>query len=184
MQNSVGLPIPDVQSLTKLIRDVPDFPKPGIVFKDITPLLASPVGLSMAVEYLTQPYRHHAVDLVVGAESRGFIFGTAVARNLSAGFVPIRKPGKLPGKIMKVEYELEYGHDSLEIIEDAIAPGGRVLMIDDLLATGGTMSACCKLVSEFDCQIVGVAFLIELCFLHGRKKLDGYPIHSVIQYGG
>lgn len=183
MQNPVGLPIPDVQSLTKLIRDVPDFPKPGIVFKDITPLLASPVGLSMAVEYLTQPYRHHAVDFVVGAESRGFIFGTAVARNLSAGFIPIRKPGKLPGKIMKVQYELEYGHDSLEIIEDAIRPGGRVLLIDDLLATGGTMSACCKLVSEFDCQIVGVAFLIELCFLNGRKKLDGYPIHSVIKYG-
>jgi len=181
MQEQEGLSIPDVASLSKLIRDVPDFPKPGVVFKDITPLLASPAGLSMAVEYLTQPYRRNAVDIVVGAESRGFIFGTAVARNLSAGFVPIRKPGKLPGKTMKVEYELEYGRDSLEIIKDAIRPGRRVLLIDDLLATGGTMGACCKLVEEFDCQIVGVAFLIELCFLNGREKIKNYPIHSVIK---
>jgi len=181
MQEQDGLSIPDVASLAKLIRDVPDFPKPGVVFKDITPLLASPAGLSMAVEYLTQPYRRSAVDIVVGAESRGFIFGTAVARNLSAGFVPIRKPGKLPGKTMKVEYELEYGRDSLEIIQDAIRPGRRVLLIDDLLATGGTMGACCKLVEEFDCRIVGVAFLIELCFLHGREKIKNYPIHSVIK---
>lgn len=181
MKTSTELQIPDVASLTKLIRDVPDFPKPGVIFKDITPILACPAALSMAVEYLTQPYRSHSVDIVVGAESRGFIFGTAVARNLSAGFVPIRKPGKLPGKTMKVEYELEYGHDSLEIIEDAICPGTRVLMIDDLLATGGTMQACCELVEEFDVKIVGVAFLIELCFLNGRNKLGGHPIHSVIQ---
>ncbi|MBX3394774.1 MAG: adenine phosphoribosyltransferase [Phycisphaerae bacterium] len=173
--------IPDVASLQRYIRDVPDFPKPGIVFKDITPLLACPTGLSMAVEYLTQPYRRANIDLVVGAESRGFIFGTAVARNLSAGFVPIRKPGKLPGKTMKVEYELEYGKDSLEIIEDAIRPGSRLLMIDDLLATGGTMQACCDLVEEFDCEIVGVAFLIELAFLNGRNRLEKYPIHSVIR---
>ncbi len=180
MPAAPALPIPDVASLARLIRDVPDFPKPGIVFKDITPLLACPTALSMAVEYLTQPYRTKGVDLVVGAESRGFIFGTAVARNLSAGFVPIRKPGKLPGKTMKVEYELEYGHDSLEIIEDTIKPGARVLMIDDLLATGGTMAACCALVEEFQVTIVGVAFLIELCFLNGRQRLNDYPIHSVI----
>ncbi|HWL92997.1 MAG TPA: adenine phosphoribosyltransferase [Phycisphaerae bacterium] len=180
MVDELTMPIPDVQSLTTYIRDVPDFPKPGIVFKDITPLLACPTALSMAVEYLTQPYRRQAVDLVVGAESRGFIFGVAVARNLSAGFVPIRKPGKLPGKTMKVEYELEYGRDSLEIIEDAIRPGTRVLMIDDLLATGGTMQACCELVREFDCEIVGVAFLIELGFLKGRERLKQYPIHSVV----
>lgn len=181
MATKTELQIPDVASLTALIRDVPDFPKPGVVYKDITPLLACPVGLSMAVEYLTQPFRDGSVDLVVGAESRGFIFGTAVARNLSAGFVPIRKPGKLPGKTMKVDYELEYGHDSLEIIEDAIQPGKRVLLIDDLLATGGTMRACCDLVKEFDCKIVGIAFLIELNFLKGRRRLDGFPIHSVIK---
>ncbi len=184
MTNQLPFEIPDVNALARLIRDVPDFPKPGIVFKDITPLLACPSALSLAVEYLCQPFRRGAVDLVVGAESRGFIFGTAVARNLSAGFVPIRKPGKLPGKTMKVEYELEYGRDSLEIIEDAIRPASRVLMIDDLLATGGTMQACCELVEEFDCQIIGVAFLIELAFLKGRERLAKYPIHSVIEVNG
>lgn len=181
MRDDVSMEFPNVASLSKYIRDVPDFPKPGIMFKDITPLLACPAGLSMAVEFLTQPYRRMPIDLVVGAESRGFIFGVAVARNLSAGFVPIRKPGKLPGKTMKVEYELEYGKDSLEIIEDAIKPGSRVLMIDDLLATGGTMQACCDLVQEFDCEIIGVAFLIELGFLKGRDRLKSHPIHSVIK---
>ena len=182
MQTTIDLQIPDVERMAQLIHDVPDFPKPGIVFKDITPLLACPAGLSMAVEFLTQPFRHQRIDIVVGAESRGFIFGTAVARNLSAGFVPIRKPGKLPGKTMRVEYELEYGHDSLEIIDGAIKPGMKVLMIDDLLATGGTMRACCELVEEFDVQIVAVAFLIELCFLKGRDRISKYPIHSVIKF--
>ena len=184
MQTTHMLEVPDVDSLRTLIRDVPDFPKPGVVFKDITPLLASPVGLSMAVEYLTQPFRNQSIDTVVGAESRGFIFGTAVARNLSAGFVPIRKPGKLPGETMKVEYELEYGRDALEIIHDAIRPHARVLLIDDLLATGGTMSACCQLVEKFECEIVGVAFLIELGFLNGREKFQKYPIHSVMMIEG
>lgn len=181
MNKPIDVLIPDVQALAKYLRDVRDFPKPGITFKDITPLLASPAALSMAVEFLTQPFRNQSVDLVVGAESRGFIFGTAVARNLSAGFVPIRKPGKLPGKTRKVSYELEYGTDSLEILEDAIHGDARVLMIDDLLATGGTMAACCQLIEGFDCHIVGVAFLIELCFLQGRKQLGKYPIHSVIK---
>ncbi len=184
MQTSTVLAIPDVEHLTRLIRDVPDYPKPGIMFKDITPLLASPAGLSMAVEYLTQPYREMGVDIVVGAESRGFIFGTAVARNLSAGFVPIRKPGKLPCATRRAEYELEYGTDAMEIHEDAIAPGTRVLMIDDLLATGGTMAACCDLVSGLKGEIVGAAFLIELCFLNGREKLGDYPLHSVIKFEG
>jgi len=184
MQTSTTLAIPDVERLTRLIRDVPDYPKPGILFKDITPLLASPAGLSMAVEYLTQPDRGVGVDIVVGAESRGFIFGTAVARNLSAGFVPIRKPGKLPCPARRAEYELEYGTDALEIHEDAIEPGMKVLMIDDLLATGGTMAACCDLVSELRGNIVGVAFLIELCFLNGRDKLGDYPLHSVIKVEG
>ncbi len=181
MSHDRALRMPDVESLARMLRDVPDFPKPGIVFKDITPLLSCPAALSLAVEFLTQPYRTSHVDLVVGAESRGFIFGTAVARNLSAGFVPIRKPGKLPYKTRKVTYDLEYGTDSMEIHDDAIPKGARVLMIDDLLATGGTMRACCDLVASQGGTIVGVAFLIELCFLKGRDKFAGIPIHSVIQ---
>ncbi|MCP4593049.1 MAG: adenine phosphoribosyltransferase [bacterium] len=171
----------EIVHLWDLIRDVPDFPKPGIIFKDITPLLADPAGLSLAVEYLTQPFRGTTVDVVVGAESRGFIFGTAVARNLSAGFVPIRKPGKLPGKTRSEEYALEYGVDRLEIHEDAVRPGARVLMIDDLLATGGTMAACCKLVESLGAEIMGVAFLLELAFLNGRAQLAKYPIHTVLK---
>lgn len=183
MSNHAKLSIPSVNGLAKILRDVQDFPKPGIVFKDITPLLADPAALSLAVEFLTQPFRDQHVDLVVGAESRGFIFGTAVARNLSAGFVPIRKPGKLPYKTRKVEYQLEYGTDAMEIHEDAIGDGDKVLMIDDLLATGGTMAACCHLVNSLGGQIVGVAFLIELCFLNGREKFNGLPVHSVIKIG-
>ncbi len=179
---SPSLSIASAEDLKKRIRDIPDFPKKGIVFKDITPLLADPSALSMAVEFLTQPYRNAGVELVIGAESRGFIFATAVARNLSAGFVPIRKPGKLPSKTHSASYELEYGTDSLEIHLDAIRPGARVLMIDDLLATGGTMAACCDLVESLKGNIVGVAFLIELAFLNGREKLGKYPIHRVIQY--
>ena len=171
-----------ITKLRELIRDVPDFPKPGVVFKDITPLLRHPAGLSLAVEYLTQPFRDQRVEVVVGAESRGFIFGTAVARNLSAGFVPIRKPGKLPAAVRSEAYELEYGTDRLEIHEDAIQRGERVLMIDDLLATGGTMAACCKLVEYLGGNIIGCGFLIELAFLGGRAKLGEYPIHSILSY--
>lgn len=183
MPQLISLRMPDVESLTKLVRDVPDFPRPGIVFKDITPILASPEALSLAVEFMTQPFREHPVDIVVGAESRGFIFGTAVARNLSAGFVPIRKPGKLPCKTRRAEYELEYGTDALEIHEDAIRPGMRVLLVDDLLATGGTMAACRDLVRSLRGEIVAAAFLIELCFLHGREKLANMPVYSVIKVG-
>lgn len=171
-----------VSRLHELIRDVPDFPKPGVVYKDITPLLRDESGLSLAVEYLTQPFRRAHVDIVAGAESRGFIFATAVARNLSAGFVPIRKPGRLPSRTRTEEYALEYGSDRVEIHEDAIRAGDRVLMVDDVLATGGTMSACCKLVESLGGQIVGVALLIELSFLHGRDKLSRFPIHSVLKY--
>lgn len=173
-----------ITKLRDLIRDVPDFPKPGIVFKDVNPLLRDPAGLSLAVEYLTQPFRHLRVDLVVGAESRGFIFGTAVARNLSAGFVPIRKPGKLPGATRSEQYALEYGVDRMEIQEDAINSDSHVLMIDDLLATGGTMGACCKLVESLGGRIVGIAFLIELSHLNGRSSLGDYPIHSILTYDG
>jgi adenine phosphoribosyltransferase len=176
-----GLRLTGIDSLARMLRDVQDFPKPGIVFKDITPLLADSAALSLAVEFLTQPFRDQHVDVVVGAESRGFIFGTAVARNLSAGFIPIRKPGKLPCKTRRMEYALEYGTDALEMHEDAFQAGARVLMIDDLLATGGTMAACCDLVRSLGGNIVGVAFLIELCFLNGRKRFTGLPVHSVIK---
>lgn len=168
--------------LCQFIRDIPDFPKPGILFRDITPLLQDPAGLSLAVEYLTQPFRAQHVDVVVGAESRGFIFGTAVARNLSAGFVPIRKPGKLPAEKHSITYELEYGQDTLEIHADAIKPSQRVLMVDDLLATGGTMKACCDLVEKLGGEIVANAFLIELAGLAGREKLTKWPIHCVLSY--
>lgn len=171
-----------ITKLRELIRDIADFPKKGIVYKDITPLLASPSGLSLAVEYLTQPFRHERIDIVVGAESRGFIFGTAVARNLSAGFVPIRKPGKLPADTYTEEYELEYGTDSMEIHRDAISSGARVLMIDDLLATGGTMAACCRLVEKLGGEIAGIAVLIELTVLNGRRQLNGRPLHSILVY--
>ncbi len=168
--------------LMEFVADVPDFPKPGIIFKDITPLLKDPAALALAVEMLAQPFRGKRVDLVVGAESRGFIFGTAVAQALSAGFVPIRKPGKLPRDTKEASYELEYGTDTLEIHTDAVAKGDKVLMVDDLLATGGTMKACCDLVSGLGAEIVGVAVLIELSFLNGRKKLEGHELVSIIDY--
>jgi adenine phosphoribosyltransferase len=173
---------PWVLELQQLIREIPNFPKPGILFRDITPLLLDPAGLSLAVEFLTQPYRGKHIDIVVGAESRGFIFGTAVARNLSAGFVPIRKPGKLPHEKLSLTYELEYGSDTLEIHADAIRSDQRVLLIDDLLATGGTMKACCDLVQRLGGNIVGVAVLIELAALNGREQLRPWPVHSVLSY--
>ena len=173
-----------ITKLRELIRDIPDFPKPGIVFKDITPLLAHPAGLSLAVEYLAQPFRSAHVDKVVGTESRGFIFGTAVAQNLSAGFIPIRKAGKLPAETRSEEYELEYGVDRLEIHVDAVQAGDRVLMVDDLLATGGTMAASCRVVESLGATIVGCAFLIELTVLHGRDQLTSYPIHSILNFDG
>ena len=176
------VPPADIERLVALIRDVPDFPQPGIVFKDITPLLRDARARRLAVELLTQPFRDQRVDLVVGVESRGFIFGTAVARNLEAGFVPIRKPGKLPAEVRRAEYELEYGTDSIEIHADPVEPGQRVLMVDDLLATGGTMKACCELVEGLGGGIVGIAFLLELAFLDGRRQLGRRRVHSVIRF--
>lgn len=170
-------------NLEALIRDVPDFPKPGIVFKDITPMLRDPGGLAMAVELMANPYRNQEVDVVCGAESRGFIFGTAIAQALSAGFVPIRKPQKLPAAKRAITYDLEYGTDTLEIHEDAVVKGQRVLMVDDLLATGGTMKACCDLIDQLGGEIVGVTVLIELAFLEGRPKLKPYDhVHAVLKY--
>jgi adenine phosphoribosyltransferase len=168
--------------LRSLIRDVPDFPKKGILFKDITPLLASPPGLAMAVEILCNPFRGQGIQAVIGAESRGFIFGTAIAQALSCGFIPVRKPGKLPSQKLALTYDLEYGQDTLEIHKDSIKRGERCLVVDDLLATGGTMKACCDLVETLGGQIVGIAVLIELTFLKGRDRFGKYHLHSAIKY--
>src|SRR5215212_5036500 len=168
-----------IDHLKSLIRDIKDFPKPGILFRDITPLLADPAGLALAIELLANPFRGKNIDLVVGAESRGFIFGTAVACCLSAGFVVVRKPGKLPHERISMSYDLEYGKDTLEMHADAIVAGQRVLVVDDVLATGGTMKACCDLVKQLGGELVGVAVLIELEFLKGRAKIESTKVHSV-----
>lgn len=170
--------------ITAFIRDVPDFPKKGIIFKDITPLLGSYEALSATVDQLAEPYLGKGVEYVTGVESRGFIFGTALAERLLAGFVPIRKPGKLPAETLQESYELEYGSDAIEIHADAFPPGAKVLMADDLLATGGTMAAACRLVEKLGGRIVGVAFVVELCFLNGRQQLKGQQIHSLVKVEG
>lgn len=176
-------PMQQVENLRSLIRDVSDFPKPGIVFKDFTPLIRDPSGLALGVELMANPFRGKSIDLVIGAESRGFIFGIALAQSLSAGFIPVRKPGKLPSRKLSISYELEYGKDTLEIHADAINPGQRVLLVDDLLATGGTMHACCELVSSMKADIVGITVLIELDFLRGRERLRPFgDVHSVLRY--
>lgn len=168
--------------LKQLIRSVPDFPKPGILFYDITTLLRNPAGFADTIEQLAGPYVGQGIDLVVGIESRGFILGGPVAQRLGAGFVPIRKPGKLPAPAVRESYALEYGTDSLEIHKDAIERGQRVLVVDDVLATGGTARAASLLVKGLGGDLVGLAFLVELMFLDGRSKLPGEPIHSVLQY--
>src|SRR5438067_9259753 len=154
-----------------------------MLFRDITPLLADPGGLALSIELLANPFRGKNIDLVVGAESRGFIFGTAVACCLSAGFVIVRKTGKLPHKRIAMTYDLEYGKDTLEMHADAIVKGQRVLIVDDLLATGGTMKACCDLVRQLGGEIAGIAVLTELADLRGREKVDGIPVQAVGQYG-
>jgi len=172
-----------VERLKRLIREVPDFPREGVVFKDFTPLLADPPALALAVELMANPFRGRGIDLVVGAESRGFIFGIAIAQSLSAGFIPLRKPGKLPRAVHRAEYDLEYGSDTLELHTDALAGGQRILLVDDLLATGGTMHAACDLVTRAGAEIMGIAVLIELAFLDARAKLgDGIRVHSVLRY--
>jgi adenine phosphoribosyltransferase len=168
--------------IEELIRDVPDFPKKGIVFKDITPLLQSPAGLEQAIQGLARAADPQSYDLVCGIESRGFIFGAALALRLGKGFVPIRKPGKLPWKTECESYELEYGTDRIEIHCDAVRPGQGVLLVDDLLATGGTMSAALKLVRRVGGRPVACAFVIELDFLSGRARLGGAPVHSLLHY--
>ncbi|OOP57300.1 MAG: adenine phosphoribosyltransferase [Candidatus Brocadia carolinensis] len=171
-----------MNELKNLVRDVPDFPKKGIIFKDITTLLQNPKGLRTAVEIISDHYKDKKVDIVVGTEARGFILAPTVAFNLGAGFTPVRKPGKLPYEKISMSYTLEYGTDALEIHKDGISKGQHVLMVDDLLATGGTMSACCKMVESLGGIIVGCAFLIELTFLNGKKNLSPYNIFSVIKY--
>lgn len=173
-----------MQMIEKLIRDVPDFPKPGIIFKDITPLLADAEALKKTCDLLAEPYRGKSIDKVVGIESRGFIFAPLVAERLGAGFVPVRKPGKLPAAVHSQSYELEYGTDTVEIHADAVKQGERVVMLDDLLATGGTMEAACKLVEKVGGEISGVSFVIELGFLPGRERLSGYEVHSLITVTG
>jgi adenine phosphoribosyltransferase len=168
--------------LSAYIRDVPDFPKKGILFKDITPLLRSPEALQYAVEALAKPFAKTKVTRVAAIESRGFIFGSCVARLLGAGFVPIRKPGKLPWTTRRNEYVLEYGTDALEIHDDALGKDDRVVLIDDVLATGGTAAAASCLVRESGAELVGVAMVIELSFLNGRSKLNGVSVHSLITY--
>ncbi|MGP1273380.1 MAG: adenine phosphoribosyltransferase [Phycisphaerales bacterium] len=174
-----------MDQLSALIRDVPDYPKPGVVFKDFTPLLANPSALALAVELMANPYRGKGVEIVVGAESRGFIFGTAVAQSLSAGFVPIRKPGKLPRDVHGTDYQLEYGNDRLEMHTDALKPGTRVLLVDDLLATGGTLKACGRLLRDHArATIVGITVLIELVHLRGSQGLEDFgELHAVLRIG-
>lgn len=179
--------MPKVKTLTKndlknRIRDIPDFPKEGIIFKDITTLLKDKEAFKKSVNLLAAKFRKEGIELVVGVEARGFIFGAALAYKLNAGFVPVRKKGKLPAKTKSVQYQLEYGTDVLEIHEDAIHPGSRVLIVDDLLATGGTVKAVSELVKSEGAVIAGVAFLVELGFLKGKDKLKDLPVYSVIKY--
>src|SRR5205823_11583887 len=172
----------NIADLRAKIRDIKDFPTEGILFKDITTLLKDGPAFHYAIDVLARRYQKDRVDIVVAVQSRGFIFGGALAHALNAGFVPVRKLGKLPGKTIEGEYELEYGRDALAVHEDAVTQGQRVLAVDDLLATGGTMAATLRLVQQLGGKVVGVAFMIELAFLKGRDKLKDYPLHSLIVY--
>lgn len=171
-----------MDQLKQLIREVPDFPKPGINFYDITTLLKDKEGFRQTIDALQDYYRHTPIDVVVGIEARGYFFAPAMAHALGAGFVPVRKPKKLPFVVRSVEYDLEYGTDQLEIHSDAVEPGQKVLIIDDVLATGGTASAVARLIELLEGKVAGLGFVIELTFLHGRKKLANYDVFSLLQY--
>jgi adenine phosphoribosyltransferase len=171
-----------VEELKQKIRDIPDFPQKGIIFKDITPLLNDPRTFRIAIDAMAHAYVGHHIDLVVGIEARGFIIGSALAYILNAGLIPLRKPGKLPFLTHRMSYNLEYGSAELEIHRDAIQPGQRIIIVDDLLATGGTMRASVDLVKALKAEIVGVSFLVELSFLEGRKRLQGAPVTSLLTY--
>jgi adenine phosphoribosyltransferase len=172
----------NADKIKALIREIPDFPQPGISFKDLTTLWRDPEGLKGTIEAMVLPFAKEEIGQVVGIESRGFILGAPLALQLGCGFVPVRKPGKLPGTTLRQEYDLEYGTDAVEIHQDGIAPGERVLIVDDLLATGGTMAAACQLVEKLGGEIVGLSFLVELAFLNGRERLPDYRIETVVQY--
>jgi adenine phosphoribosyltransferase len=171
-----------MEELRKLIREVPDFPKPGINFYDITTLLKDPEGLEGTIDALTEQCRGLAVDTIVGVESRGFIFGAPLAYQLGCGFIPVRKPKKLPAECVSISYDLEYGQDTLEMHKDAVGEGHRVLIVDDLLATGGTARATVDLIESVGGVIAGLFFVVELDFLGGRKKFDGYDVRSLVHY--
>lgn len=171
-----------MERLKASIRDIPDFPRPGIVFKDITPLVKDPAALRLAVEQLMKPFAGSDITAVAGMEARGFIFGSLVAWEMGVGFVPLRKPGKLPYDVQSVAYDLEYGSAALEVHIDAMEPGDRVLLVDDLLATGGTACASCELIENLGASVAGCAFVVELDFLHGRERLGKYPVHSLLHY--
>jgi len=172
----------NIAELKALVRTVPDFPKPGILFYDITTLLKDRTGFAQLIDALAAHYLERKIDLVLGIEARGFIFGPALAYRLNAGFVPVRKPRKLPAPVVRVTYDLEYGSDTLEIHRDAIKPGQRVLLVDDLLATGGTMEATLKLVKELGGEVAGLAFAIELDFLRGRERFPEQDVFSLLHY--
>ncbi len=165
-----------------LVREIHDFPKPGIVFYDVTTLLKNPEGYRWVIDDLTSRYRNEAVGKIVGIESRGFILGSPLAYNLGVGFVPVRKPGKLPADVFEVKYNLEYGSNSLAIHRDAVTMGERVLVVDDLLATGGTAAATVYLLQQLGAEIVGCAFMVELLFLQGRQKIEDYQVYSLLTY--
>lgn len=169
-------------NLADYIRDIPDFPKPGVMFKDITPLLADGPALRYSVRQMADHFRGQKIDLIAAAEARGFLFATPLAIELGIGVIPIRKPGKLPYKKRSYSYDLEYGTDTLEMHVDGIEPGQNVLVVDDLLATGGTVEACCKMIEQCEANVVSCAFLIELGFLNGAEKLSSYPVFSLIRY--
>lgn len=171
-----------MQSIERRIRVIPDFPKPGIQFRDITPVLSDPEALSTGIVALADPFRDQRVTHVAGMEARGFIFGTLVARELGVGFVPLRKPGKLPYEVHRVDYALEYGTAGLEVHSDAVTQGDRILIVDDLLATGGTAQAACQLIEKLGAEIVACAFLIELEGLGGKEKIQPVPCHVVLSY--
>ena len=168
--------------LTDFIRDVPDFPKPGILFRDITPLLADPAAFRHAVAQMAEPFRGRQIDAIAAVEARGFVFAAPIALELDAALVPVRKPGKLPFETLSLTYDLEYGADTLEIHADAIPAGANVLVVDDLLATGGTVEACCRLVEKAGGKVAGCAFLVELADLGGRERIAGYDMISLIEY--
>ena len=172
----------EMDKIKSLIRDVPDFPKPGILFKDITPLIGDPEGLRTTMDLLAKPFEGAGITAVAGMESRGFVFGVPVAERLGVGFVPVRKPGKLPAKTVSVEYELEYGTDTLQMHADAVGEGSRVLVVDDLLATGGTAAATVKMIRSLGAKVVGAVFVIELDFLKGRARLDDVDVTSLVRF--